>query len=82
MTSVSIRQSGGANIISIPKSVVASLGLEVGSQLELSISDNRIILTPARKATLEELLAGSPAECFHMTDEDQQWMNDTQGDEI
>jgi len=81
MSSVSIRQSGGANIISIPKSILASLGLEVGSQLDLSIIENKIVLTPARKETLEDLLAGSPVECIKMKDEDQLWMNDIQGDE-
>ena len=82
MTSVSIRQSGGANIISIPKSIVASLGLDVGSQLDLTIIENKIGLTPAPKETLEDLLAGSPQECFQMNEEDQLWMNDTQGDEF
>ena len=83
MTSVSIRQSGGANIISIPKSIVSSLGLGVGAQLELSISDNKIILTPIHRTNLEELLAGSPVECFQMTEEDKEWVNATpKGDEI
>ena len=77
MTSVSIRQSGGANIISIPKSIVSSLGLGVGDELELSILDNKIILTPVHRTSLEELLAGSPVECFQMTEEDEEWINAT-----
>jgi hypothetical protein len=32
MASVSIRQSGGANIVSIPKAIVNTLGLQIGSQ--------------------------------------------------
>ena len=83
MTSVSIRQSGGANIISLPKSVVSSLGLGIGSQLELSISENKIVLTPVHHTSLEELLSGSPIECFQLTDEDKEWVNTKpKGEEI
>lgn len=37
MTGIVIRQSGGANIVSIPKAIVQMLGLQVGSKLDLSI---------------------------------------------
>jgi len=74
MTAISVRQSGGANIVSIPKAIVQTLGLSVGSKLDLSIKDNAIVLTPIEEeATLEELLAGSPKECFSVTDEDREW---------
>jgi AbrB family looped-hinge helix DNA binding protein len=76
MTAVAVRQSGGANIVSIPKAIVNTLGLHVGSKLDLSIVDNRIILTPIEEElTLEALLAASPKECFSITDEDNQWLN-------
>ena len=77
MTAISVRQSGGANIISIPKAIVNTLGLQVGSQLELSIEGEKIVLTPIKKETtsLEELLAGSPKRCFQITDEDRQWID-------
>ena len=76
MTAVSVRQSGGANIISIPKAIVKTLGLRVGSKLDLSIVDNRIVLTPiGEELTLASLLAGSPKSCFALTVEDQEWLN-------
>lgn len=76
MTAISVRQSGGANIVSIPKAIVQTLGLTVGSKLDLSIKDNAIVLTPIEEeATLEELLAGSPKECFSVTDEDREWID-------
>ena len=76
MSSVSVRQSGGANIVSIPKAIVKTLGLEVGSKLELSIQDNSIVLTPVEVTlSLEELLAGSPKECFKITQEDREWID-------
>ncbi len=75
MTQLAIRQSGGANIVSIPKAILKTLGLHVGSYLELSIEGNKIILAPAgRELTLEELLAGTPKERLMVTDEDREWM--------
>ena len=75
MTAISVRQSGGANIVSIPKAIVNTLGLQVGSKLDLSIENNRIILTPIKENALEDLLAGSPRRCFALTEEDQEWVN-------
>ena len=76
MASVSIRQSGGANIVSIPKAIVKTLGLQVGSKLNLSIKDRQIILTPIdEKITLESLLGGSPKEHFEIKEEDKEWLD-------
>ena len=76
MTAIAIRQSGGANIISIPKAIVNTLGLHVGSKLEMSIKDNKIVLTPiAEELDLQTLLAGSPKECFSVTEEDREWLD-------
>ncbi|MDE9500161.1 AbrB/MazE/SpoVT family DNA-binding domain-containing protein, partial [Xenorhabdus bovienii] len=50
--------------------------LHTGSKLDLSIQDNKIVLTPIEEElTLESLLAGSPKECFVVTDEDREWIN-------
>ena len=76
MTAIAVRQSGGANIISIPKAIVKTLGLHVGSKLDLTIEDNKIVLTPIKEDTsLEALLAGSPKECFRVTEEDREWID-------
>jgi AbrB family looped-hinge helix DNA binding protein len=79
VTQIAIRQSGGANIISIPKAILRTLGLHVGSSLTLSIEDNRIVLTPAAsdEQTLEELLASSPKANLAMTEEDKEWITDS-----
>ena len=83
MTSIAVRQSGGANIVSIPKAIVKLLGLHVGSKLDLTIEDSRIILTPCDEAvTLETLLEGSPKKCFKITEEDREWIDATAGKEI
>jgi len=76
MTAIAVRQSGGANIVSIPKAIIKTLGLHVGSKLELSIKDNQIVLTPIEEElNLEDLLAGSPKECFKITGEDREWID-------
>jgi AbrB family looped-hinge helix DNA binding protein len=78
MTAISVRQSGGANIVSIPKTIVKILGLHVGSKLDLSIEDNKIILTPIEEEiTLETLLSGSPKTCFEITEENREWIDAT-----
>ncbi len=78
MTAISIRQSGGANIVSIPKVIIKTLGLKLGSKLNLTIQDNKIILTPITEEddTLISLLEGSPKECFRITNDDREWLNE------
>ncbi|MDQ7048077.1 MAG: AbrB/MazE/SpoVT family DNA-binding domain-containing protein [Enterobacterales bacterium] len=76
MTSIAVRKSGGANIVSIPKAIIKSLGLRVGSKLDMSVKDNKIILTPIEdELSLESLLAGSPKECFKVAEEDREWID-------
>ena len=76
MSAVAVRQSGGANIISLPKAIVKTLGLHVGSKLDLSLENNKIVLTPIiEELSLEELLLGSPKACFSVTDEDREWID-------
>ncbi len=84
MTQIVIRKSGGANIVSLPKAVLESLGLQIGSSLDLSIVNDEIRLTPAKPAipTLDSLLEGSPAEKLVITDEDRGWINGAMGNEL
>ncbi len=78
MIQLSIRQSGGANIVSIPKLILNALNLHVGSTLDLSIINHTIVLTPVReKLTLEALLSGSPQETLQLTQEDREWIQDS-----
>jgi len=76
MTAISVRQSGGANIVSIPKAIIKALGLQVGSKLDMTIKENKIVLTPIEdEISLEELIAGSPKDCFKVTEEDREWID-------
>ena len=76
MTTVVVRQSGGAEIVSIPKAIGRALGLHVGKELDLSIVDNKLVLDPVVENTsLEELLAYSPHDRFRILDEDREWID-------
>jgi len=77
MTRLVIRKSGGANIVSIPKAVLKTLGLHTDSTVELSLENNKIVLAPVNeKMTLEDLLAGSPKKRLALKEEDQEWLKD------
>ncbi|MES2204351.1 MAG: AbrB/MazE/SpoVT family DNA-binding domain-containing protein [Pseudomonadota bacterium] len=77
MSQLAIRQSGGANIVSIPKAILSLLGLHIGSTLDLSVVDHAIVLTPVvEKQTLESLLAGSPKKRLQHSQEDNEWIQD------
>ena len=76
MTQVAIRQSGGASIISIPKVILRTLALNTGASLDLSIENNKIILTPIKDTlTLEDVLKGSPKSALKLTEEECVWLN-------
>lgn len=77
MTRIAIRKSGGANIVSLPKAVLKTLGLHEGSIIDLTLEDNKIVLTPVpEEITLEALLAGSPKKQLRLTEEDQAWLEE------
>lgn len=75
MTEVTVRKSGGATIISLPKVITELAGISVGSVLDLTVDDHTIHLRPKQEPTLEALLASSPKEKLQLTDEDRTWMD-------
>lgn len=75
MTEVTVRKSGGATIISLPKVITELAGISVGSVLDLTVDDHTIHLRPKQELTLEALLASSPKENLQLTDEDRAWMD-------
>lgn len=83
MATLNIRKSGGANIVSLPKKILQTLGLHTGSTLNLSVEHNKIVLTPMNEEkTLNELLSASPKECLQLYDEDKEWITEKpQGNE-
>ncbi len=76
MSTIAIRKSGSAKIISIPKPITDMLGLDIGSKLELTVKDQKIVLTPVEETyTLESLLEGTSRKDYALDAEGQEWMD-------
>lgn len=61
MTTVNVRKQGGAAVVTIPANVMRMLHIEVGSKLELNVSEGVLTARPAankRRYSLSELLQG------------------------
>ncbi|MCL6633958.1 MAG: AbrB/MazE/SpoVT family DNA-binding domain-containing protein [Alicyclobacillus herbarius] len=62
-----VQRWGNSLAIRIPRVVAERLAVQQGSEIELSVEDNAIILTPKqKKPTLEELLAKITPENRHV----------------
>ena len=56
MNTATLRRWGGAVAVSLPKKVLAMLGLRAGAQHEVKVAEGNIVLSPARRRyTLERL---------------------------
>jgi len=74
MTEVTVRKSGGATIISLPKVVTELAGIQVGTVLDLTVENHTICLKRKEDLTLDALLANSPKDRLELNEEDRQWM--------
>lgn len=75
-TQLTVRKSGGSTIVSLPKLVLETLHIHAGTVMNLSIEDNRIILTSVNDPmTLEGLLENYSREDFVLTEEDHEWVH-------
>ena len=64
MLSMLLRKQGGAAIVTIPPSVLKSLNLKVGSELQMDVRDGALVLVPVqapkrKRYTLAQLLVGA-----------------------
>lgn len=75
MSLVSIRRQGGAAIMTIPADVLKALNLDVGAQVEVSVTADGFTARPVqrpkrRRYSLRELLRGAtPATLRRLQDE-------------
>ena len=76
MPSITIRRSGNAHIVSLPKLLLEQLGIGTGDRLAATLQDGKLVLEPVKvkKLTLEEILADITPETYQ-TEEDREWMN-------
>ena len=82
--SVSVRQQGGAAIVTIPAHIMRLLDLEVGEELEMSVSDEQLILKAKpkkrRKYTIDELFEGVTVGMMQELVDQTKWARD--GDSV
>lgn len=59
MTSATLRTLGGSVIVSLPKQLLSIMNLKAGSEVNIDLEQDQLILKPAKKKyTLDELLDG------------------------
>jgi antitoxin MazE len=60
-----VRKWGNSLAIRIPRPVADELALEESIELDLRVENGKLVASPARRWTLEELVAGITAENQH-----------------
>lgn len=78
MITVTVRKQGGAAIMTIPADVLKMLDLDIGSVLELQITEKAFTARPIqpssrRRYTLAELLRGATPEIMAAIQTDTAW---------
>jgi antitoxin ChpS len=78
MLSMPLRKQGGAAVVTIPPSVLKSLHLTVGTQLQMEVQGASLVLVPvlptARKRyTLAQLLDGATPKAVKALHDDTAW---------
>ena len=67
MITTYIRKWGNSLAIRLPQSLLAQLNLQIDGEVEISLEEGRLILSPVKKPgyTLDELLAQITLENLH-----------------
>lgn len=81
MSLVSIRRQGGAAIMTIPSEVLKTLHLDVGAQVEVSVTADGFTARPVEKSTrrrysLRELLRGATPDTMRQLQEETAWAHE------
>ena len=76
MFTTTLRAVGGSVMFAIPKAMLEGLGLHANQQVDVSLSDGRMIVEPKVRPryTLAELLAQCDFD-QPMTDEEKEWLD-------
>jgi antitoxin ChpS len=84
MYMTTLRTVGGSVMFAIPKAILDGLGLMPNTQVDVSVSDGRLIVSPRSRPryTLAELLAQCDLSA-PVTDMDREWIDgEPEGREI
>ena len=62
MQNATLRNLGGSVAVTLPRKLLASIGLDTGSKVNIEIDNGRLVLSPAtKKYSLAEMVAGLKA---------------------
>lgn len=70
-----VQRIGNSAGFRVPKVVLQELGLDVGSVVDMELTDGRLIIQPKPMLTLEQMLATCTPENTALTDEDREWLS-------
>ncbi len=78
MLSMPLRKQGGAAIVTIPPSVLKSLDLKIGAELQMDVRDGALVMVPVAPAkrkryTLAQLLEGATPKAVKALNDDTAW---------
>lgn len=78
MLSMPLRRQGGAAIVTIPPSVLKSLDLKIGAELQMDVRDGALVMVPAvpskrKRYTLAQLLEGATPKVVTALNDDTAW---------
>ena len=78
MLSMPLRKQGGAAIVTIPPSVLKSLDLKIGTELQMDVRDGALVMVAARPAkpkryTLAQLLEGATPKTVKALNDETAW---------
>ena len=80
MLSMPLRKQGGAAVVTIPPSVLKSLDLKIGSELQMDVLDGALVMVPVpvqapkrKRHTLAQLLAGATPATIKALNNETAW---------
>jgi antitoxin ChpS len=78
MLSMPLRKQGGAAIVTIPPSVLKSLDLKIGANLQMDVRDGALVMVPAKpvkrkRYTLAQLLDGATPKAIKALNDSTAW---------
>jgi antitoxin ChpS len=80
MPVTTLRASGGAVIMSVPKRLLEIVNLRVGSKVEIGVKGDALVVNPARQSkpryTLEEVLSRCGRNAFRKSRANSDWLAD------
>ena len=84
MTHVHIRKQGGAAIITIPAEILKALGLSIGAELTLAVTQQGFIVKPVshlrkrkrKRYTVKELLKGVTPKMMKKLIKETEWFRE------